>query len=333
MSGLSLGLGVGLTRRGGGGAAPTIASLFADGQQGAWFDPSTNSTLNQVSTNDGAAADAANDPVGYMADRSGRGNNATQATASKRPTYQTGPARLALDKVDDVMGVTVPVTAPDTGWTGTMIIGTDVGTASYEVTIPSGAYEIGGRDNGKYFPGGALVGQVIRNGSLTAGEKAAAEAEMVANGAVASYGAVTNMSGFWQSRAEITVFPLIDMSSVTNVSSAWANCNVLVALPLFDFSALTDGTIMCRGCRDLTTVPAGLFDNIQGGSFNQAFTATNLTQASIDNILVSLVASNITAGTRVFGQSGGSAPSVAVGQPAIDTLRARGWAVSVTGGY
>jgi len=47
---------------------------------------------------------------------------------------------------------------------------------------------------------------------------------------------------------------------------------------------------------------------------------------------VSLVASGIAAGTRVFGQSGGSAPSAA-GEAAIDTLRSRGWTVTVTGGY
>jgi len=49
-------------------------------------------------------------------------------------------------------------------------------------------------------------------------------------------------------------------------------------------------------------------------------------------VLVSLVASGIAAGTRVFGQSGGSAPS-STGEAAITTLRSRGWTVTVTGGY
>jgi hypothetical protein len=49
-------------------------------------------------------------------------------------------------------------------------------------------------------------------------------------------------------------------------------------------------------------------------------------------VLVSLVASGIAAGTRVFHQSGGSAPS-STGEAAIDTLRSRGWTVTVTGGY
>jgi len=49
-------------------------------------------------------------------------------------------------------------------------------------------------------------------------------------------------------------------------------------------------------------------------------------------VLVSLVTSGIATGTRVFDQSGGSAPS-ATGEAAIDTLRSRGWTVTVTGGY
>jgi hypothetical protein len=70
---------------------------------------------------------------------------------------------------------------------------------------------------------------------------------------------------------------------------------------------------------------------VKGGDFAGAFFNTALDQTSIDGILVSLVTSGITAGA--FDQSGGSAPSVATGQPAIDTLRSRGWTVSVEGGY
>jgi len=47
---------------------------------------------------------------------------------------------------------------------------------------------------------------------------------------------------------------------------------------------------------------------------------------------VSLVTSGIDTGTRIFSQSGGSAPS-STGEAAIDTLRSRGWTVTVTGGF
>ena len=313
--------------------------------------------------------------VGGMTDLSGRDNHATQATAAARPTYQTSPDRITLDKVDDRLSVTVPVG----GFTGTMVLATDQGTASYGVNIPDGPYEIGGRD-GQYFPGNAIVGQLIRDGALSAGDAAATEAYFVENGATASYGAVTNFDSYWRDWSEITSFPLIDTSAGTNFNNAWRkcssltsfplidtsagtsfsiawyncssltsfplidtssgtsfiatwrNCSSLTSFPLIDTSSGTDFARAWRGCSGLTTIPAGLFDNISGGDFADAFRNTALTQTSIDNILVSLVASGIATGTRVFDQSGGSAPS-ATGEAAIDTLRSRGWTVTVTGGY
>jgi len=261
-----------------------------------------------------------------------------------------------------------------------MVLATDQGTASYGVNIPAGPYEIGGRD-GQYFPGTAIVGQVIRNGALSAGDAAATEDYFVENGATASYGAVTNFNTFWKDWSELTSFPLIDTSSGTLFNAAWDGCNSLTSFPLIDtssgtkfYSAWRDcrsltsfplidtsaGTIFgqawrdCRSltsfplidtssgtdfflawysCTSLTSFPANAFDNVSGGNFANAFLNTALTQTSIDNILVSLVTSGISAGTRVFGQSGGSAPSAGTGQPAIDTLRSRGWTVTVTGGY
>jgi len=409
--------------RSGGGAVPfSIADLFASSEQGAWYGPSDLSTLFQDSAGT-TPVTTAGQPVGLMLDKSGNDNHATQATAARRLTYQTSPDRATLDKVDDRMTVTVPVG----GFTGTMVLATDQGTASYGVTIPAGAYDIGGR-GGLYFPGNAIVGQLIRDGALSAGDAAATEAYFVENGATAGYGSVTDFAEFWRDWSELTSFPLIDTSSGTNFQSAWLNCSSLTSFPLidtssgtsfrdawlncssltsfplidtsagtnfeaawyncnsltsfplidtssgtsfrrtwFDCSSLTSfplidtssGTIFrdawlnCSSltsfplidtssgtnfesawfkCSSLTTIPAGLFDNVSGGNFDGAFNYTALTQTSIDNILVSLVASGIAAGTRVFSQSGGSAPS-ATGEAAIDTLRSRGWTVIVTGSY
>ena len=96
----------------------TPASLFAGGIAGAWYGPSDLSTLFQDSAGT-TPVTTAGQPVGRMLDKSGRANHATQATAAARPTYQTGPARATLDKVDDRLSVTVPVG----GFTGTMEIG------------------------------------------------------------------------------------------------------------------------------------------------------------------------------------------------------------------
>jgi len=378
----------------GGGAVPfSIADLFASSEQGAWYGPSDLSTLFQDSAGT-TPVTTAGQPVGRMLDKSGRANHAVQATAAARPTYQTGPARATLDKVDDRLSVTVPVG----GFTGTMVLATDQGTASYGVTIPAGAYDIGGQ----HFPGNAIVGQLIRDGALSAGDAAATEAYFVENGATASYGAVTDFESYWRNWSEITSFPLIDTSSGTNFGLAWYKCTSLTSFPLIDTSSGTyfraawsrcssltsfplintssgtyfrDAWFGCSSltsfplidtssgtnfrsawfgcssltsfplidtssgtnfrsawfdCSSLTSFPANAFDNIKGGNFTNAFTSTALTQTSIDNVLVSLVASGVAAG--VFDQSGGSAPSAA-GEAAIDTLRSRGWTVTVTGGY
>jgi len=356
------------------GGVFTPASLFAGGIAGAWYGPSDLSTLFQDSAGT-TPVTTAGQPVGLMLDNSGRANHAVQAIAAARPIYQTSPDRITVNKVDDRLSVTVPVG----GFTGTMVLGTDQGTASYGVTIPAGAYDIGGR-GGLRFPGGAIVGQLIRDGALSAGDAAATEAYFVGNGATASYGAVTDFGNFWRNWSEITSFPLIDTSSGTLFNAVWDGCNSLTSFPLIDTSSGTSfyaawrdcrsltsfplidtssgssfgqawrdcsgltsfplidtssGTNFSRAwynCNSLTSFPANAFDNVKGGNFTDAFLNTALTQTSIDNILVSLVASGIAAGTRVFDQSDGSAPS-STGEAAIDTLRSRGWTVTVTGGY
>ena len=348
-----------------------VLPLFIGGQQGVLLEAFDIGTLSQTISGTRPVT-VANDPIGYFGDKSGNDNHATQTTAARPPTYQTGPARAKFDKVDDRLIVTVPTG----GFTGTMVLATDQGTASYGVNISAGPYDIGGLS----FPGNAIVGQLIRDGALSEGEAAATEAYFVGEGATASYGAVTNFSRFWRDWSELTSFPLIDTSAGTNFKLAWLDCSSLTSFPLIDTSSGTnfrgawfgcssltsfplidtssgtsfrDTWIFCSsltsfplidtssgtsfrsawyGCSSLSTIPAGLFDNVSGGNFSGAFGDTALTQTSIDNILVSLVASGIAAGTRVFDQSGGSAPS-STGEAAIDTLRSRGWTVTVTGGY
>ena len=149
-----------------GGFSP--ASLFAGDQEGLLLEAFDIDTLFQVS--DGTTpANVATNPIGYFGDNSGNGNHAAQATTAARLIYRTGPARATLNKVDDRLLVTVPTG----GFAGTMVLGTDQGTASYNVTIPAGPYEIGGR-GGQYFPGNAIVGQVIRNGALREARQAVA---------------------------------------------------------------------------------------------------------------------------------------------------------------
>jgi len=414
--------------------------IFSGGAQGFWYDTDLIFTDTAGTT----AVTTAGGLIAHAEDQSGNGHDATQATTADRPQYQTSPERMVFDKVADSLEVTIPTG----GWTGTMVLATDDGTASYGVDLPAGTYDVGGR----YMPGGAIIGVAVHNGALSEADSDAIEDYFVSKGATASYSSITGFNDFWRGWDEITSFPLIDTSSGTNFSTAWFGCSSLTSFPLIDTSSATNlgsawqnctsltsfplidtssatnlsrawqncssltsfplidtssgadfsqawygcnsltsfplidtssGTNFFRawyGCNSLTsfplidtssatnlstawfgctsltsfplidtssgtnfsfawylctslsTIPAGLFDAVAGGNFSDAFFSTNLTQTSIDNILASLVTSGVNSGTRVFTQSGGSAPSSA-GETDIDTLRSRGWTVTVTGGY
>lgn len=73
-----------------GGTSASPASLFAGGEPGVWYDPSDLTTLFQDSAGT-TPVTAPNQTVGKILDKSGRGNNATQATLAQRPTYGINP--------------------------------------------------------------------------------------------------------------------------------------------------------------------------------------------------------------------------------------------------
>ena len=60
--------------------------LFGAGEQGGWYDVADMSTLFQDSAG-ATPVTAVEQQVGRMLDKSGRGNHATQVTATKRPVY------------------------------------------------------------------------------------------------------------------------------------------------------------------------------------------------------------------------------------------------------
>ena len=138
----------------------------------------------------------------------------------------------------------------------------------------------------------------------------------------------TNFGYAWYGN-NLTSFPLLDTSSGTNFSAAWRNNN-LTSFPLLDVSSGTNFGYAWYGCSSLTSFPANMFDSCLATNFANAFSNTNLSEQSIDNILVSINSNGTSNGT--FNQSGGSAPS-STGESAITALRSRGWTVTVTGGY
>jgi hypothetical protein len=81
------------------------ASLFATSEPGVWLDPSDLTTMFQ-DTAGTIPVTAPGQSVARINDKSGRGNNATQATAASRPTYQVdgnGRGYLSFDGVDDFL--------------------------------------------------------------------------------------------------------------------------------------------------------------------------------------------------------------------------------------
>jgi hypothetical protein len=93
------------------------SSLFAAGEQGAWYDPSDYSTLFQDSAGT-TPVTAVEQFVGLMLDKSGRGNHAFQTTSAKRPKLA---ARYNLLTYSEDMG--------NAAWSGTTTVTTNTTTA------------------------------------------------------------------------------------------------------------------------------------------------------------------------------------------------------------
>ena len=272
------------------------------------------------------------------------GTTATQPVSTLRPTYRSDPDRLQIDLAEDSLLFDVPTGGID----GYMTIATADGTASYGVSLPEGQYELGG----DFFPStNSMSGFLLREGDVSKSDLRNIEKYFVSKGAKESYGDVVSFAEFWQDnnitefplidtssgisffRAwrnnKLTSFPLIDTSSASNFQDAWYG-NSLTSFPLIDTSNGTSFQSAWHGNNNLSDFPEGVFDNCSCTNFTNAFLSTNLTQQSIDNILISIASNGTSNGT--FTQSGGSAPSSA-GEAAIDALVTRGWAVTVTGGY
>ena len=176
---------------------------------------------------------------------------------------------------------------------------------------------------------------------------------------------VTNFRYFIHGCSSLTTLNVSnwDTSSVTNFSVFVSGCSNLTTFNVsnWDTGNVSDFRYFAFGCSNLTTLDvsnwntnkATIFESFANGcaslttitvnggtgspfsdspciNYTNAFTNTNLTQQSIDDILVAIEAAGTSGGT--FNQSGGSAPSV-TGQVAITALRLRGWTVTVTGGF
>ena len=136
---------------------------------------------------------------------------------------------------------------------------------------------------------------------------------------------VTNFR-FMFNQSNISTLPLIDTSAGTNFESTFLGCN-FTTFPALNFSSATALDKTWQANSNLANFPTNMFDNTPATDYENAFHQTNLSQTSIDNILVSIDTSGVTNGT--FKQSGGSTPS-ATGLAANTSLVAKGWTIVYT---
>lgn len=100
----------------------TPASLFQNGEAGAWYDPSDLTTLFQDAAGT-TPVTADGDPVGLMMDKSGNGQSVAQTASTRRPTYRTDGTKHWLEFDGDNDFLTGAPTAAFDGdfsalWTG-----------------------------------------------------------------------------------------------------------------------------------------------------------------------------------------------------------------------
>ena len=165
-----------ITQAGAGGQSldSAVRALFANGEQGAWYDPSDLSTMFQDSAGT-TPVTAVGQSVGRILDKSGRGNHATQATAASRPVLQqdgNGKYYLAFDGVNDFlstgsvdftgtdkMTVVAGVRSNANGYSNILELGTDAASSN------GFAFQRGFSANGDYA--GLLYGTSLGYGHTT----------------------------------------------------------------------------------------------------------------------------------------------------------------------
>jgi hypothetical protein len=113
-------------------------SLFANSEQGVWYDPSDMATLFQDAAGT-TPVTAVEQPVGLILDKSGRGNHASQSTSTARPVLSARYNLLTrTEEFDDAAwsksSVTVTANAfaaPDGTTTADKVISNNANTAHY----------------------------------------------------------------------------------------------------------------------------------------------------------------------------------------------------------
>lgn len=272
---------------------------------------------------------AAGQTVARIDDLSGAGRHATQSDPTKRPLYQIqgGHGVLVPDRANDALEITIP----SGGWAGSLLYATPGGTLTYGVSLPAGTYNILTAGDGLYMPGTQWCGIALRVPVLHPLEAAALRGWYQARGAGAAYAGVTSLTNYWRGRTELTSFDATAAAGAWQaLGSAWRGCSALTAFPVLDLHSVTGAANAWRDCTALSTFPGSSLAGSPCTDWTSAWQSCALGQASVDSILITLAANGRSAG--VLGiQSGTNATPAAAGKAAADTLRARGWTVTLNG--
>lgn len=328
------------------------AAFFASAENGFWVQPGVSDVFQDTAGTTPAGVD---DPVARIEDLSGNGNNGLQGTNTAwRPLLKDSPDRLLFDGANDKIRVDVGAAI-----TGHILVSNDLGVRWIEINDTDGILEF--PRVASYTPAwNNLECIVITEHDITLADVEAFADYLGKSVAVTlptsiirldstntvrvdttgwDTSAVVTFSDFANGASQLTEIDVSgwDTSSGEGFARMFLGASALTELDLsnWDTSSATSFSFFAANSSSLAnvTINGGTgspFSDSPCTDYNQAFNNTNLSQQSIDDILVAIEAAGTSNGD--FDQSGGSAPS-ATGEAAITALRGRGWTVTVTGGF
>ena len=329
----------------------SLADLFSGSENGAWYDIQDMTTLWQDAAGT-IPVTADGDPVGRVDDKSGNENHALQSTAASRPLFRTliGKNWLEFDGVDDNLNI-----GPSSGEVDNLqtFIGTRHAVLHGKTKFSNGQYPLFGGYSKSYSFWEKVYQIVLTKRDLSDAEVAITKTLFGDIGVHDSLNASTythQYHSFFRSDLKWTHLFLGDFDTTNSGGTACylmtREQNNLEHLDIssWDFSHITPSKrhinpfgISNKSLVNVVTGPNGEPFNGMGSHRNSlAFTNCKLSQESIDGILLGLVNSGSTGGSLTYTSetdTNAAQPPSATGEGYIDTLRARGWTISVVGGY
>lgn len=113
----------------------------------------------------------------------------------------------------------------------------------------------------------------------------------------------TTLSWKWNGNKDLVIFPQIDLSQNTNISNMCSNCQSLISVASIDTKTITNFSSAFSGSHSLKEVQ--VFDFSSATSFSSMFSScNNLTDKSLDNILVSCIGATSYTGAKKLSNLG-----------------------------